>query len=103
MRFRSIGASASNIGDYLTKIKEEEDKFIYESILSHIGFISLEESKNRDGLLGPNSIYKLTTFKNEGRRRRRKILKSHYRKKLYFHHQKCKINSNDENIISNSN
>ena len=84
MRFRSIGASASNIGDYLTKIKEEEDKFIYESILSHIGFISLEESKNRDGLLGPNSIYKLTTFKNEGRRRRRKILKSHYKKNYIF-------------------
>ena len=103
MRFHSIGASASNIGEYLTKIKEIEDKYIYESILSHIGFFSLKESKNRDGLLGPNSIYKLTTLKNEGKRRRRKILKSHYRKKLYFHHQKCKVDSNDENIVINSN
>ena len=103
MRFRSIGASASNIGDYLAKIKEEEDKYIYESILSHIKFISIEESKKRDGLLGPNSIYKITTLKKEGKRRRRKILKSHYRKKLYFHHQKCKVDSNDENIIINSN
>ena len=98
MRFRSIGASATNIRDYLTKLKEEEDKYIYESILSHVGFISLEESKNRDGLLGPNSIYKLTTLKKEGKRRRRKIFKSHYRKKLYFHHQKYKVNLNDENI-----
>ena len=103
MRFRSIGASASNIGDYLTKIKEEEDKYIYESILSHIGFFSLKESKKRDGLLGPKSIYKLTTLKKEGKRRRRKILKSHYLKKLYFHHQKCKVDSNDENIVINSN
>ena len=103
MRFRSIGASASNIGDYLTKIKEEEDKYIYESILSHIKFISLEESKKGYGLLGPNSIYKLTTLKNQGKRRRKKILKSHYRKKVYFHHQKFNIDSNDENILINSN
>ena len=103
MRFRSIGASASNIREYLTKIKEEEDKYIYECILSHIGFFSLEESKKRDGLLGPNSNYKLSAMKKEGKRRRKKILKTHYRKKLYFHHQKCKVNSSDENIIINSN
>ena len=60
MRFRSIGICATNIGDYLARIKEVEDNYINESILAHIGFISLEENNNKDGLLGPNSLYKKT-------------------------------------------
>ena len=103
MRFRSVGISASNIRDYLARIKEEEDNYINESLLAHIGIISLEETKNKDGLLGPNSLYKLTYLKNQ-RKKRDKIMKSHhYRKKLYFHHNTIKFNSNKENNVINSN
>ena len=99
MRFRSVGVSASNLEDYLTKLKEEENNCIFESILSHIEFISLEKSENIGGLLGPNSIYKLSELKNQRKKRRRgKLLKIHYRKKLYFHHQTSKTNSSN-NIL----
>jgi len=99
MRFRSVGISASNIDDYLSRLKEEEDNCIYESILSHIEFISLEKSENIGGLLGPNSLYKLSELKNQRKKRRRgKLLKIHYRKKLYFHHQTSKTNSSN-NIL----
>ena len=73
MRYRSIGVSASNIRDYLTRIKEVEDNYINESTLAHIGFISLEEKKFKNELLGPNSIYKLTFLKAKGRRKKRKM------------------------------
>ena len=90
MRYRSIGVSASNIRDYLTRIKEVEDNYINESTLAHIGFISLEEKKFKNELLGPNSIYKLTFLKAKGRRKKRKM--QYYRKKLFFYHQ-TKFNS----------
>ena len=97
MRFRSIGISAPNLRDYLKRIKEEEDNYINESILAHIGFISLEDSNNKDGVLGPNSIYKLTYLKSQRKKRRKKIMKfHHYRKKLHFHYQENKNNSSIE-------
>ena len=104
MRFRSIGISAPNLRDYLKKIKEEEANYINESILAHIGFISLEDSNYKDGLLGPNSIYKLTYLKSQQKKRRRKIMKiHHFRKKLHFHYQTNRNNSCNENNDINSN
>ena len=94
MRYRSIGVSASNIRDYLTRIKEVEDNYINESTLAHIGFISLEEKKFKNELLGPNSLYKLTFLKAKGRRKKRKM--QYYRKKLFFYHQ-TKLNSRNNN------
>ena len=101
MRFRSIGICATNIGDYLTRIKEVEDNYINESILTHIGFISLEDNNNKDGLLGPNSLYKLRRVKNHRKRKWRKIFKSQFhRKKLHFH-LKTDENSNDIKVNHN--
>ena len=103
MRFRSIGISASNIRDYLNRIKELEDDYINESTLAHLGFISLEEKKGKDGLLGPNSLYKLKQLKSRRRRKKRKILNYQYcRKKLYFYHPE-KNDSNDNSTIDNDN
>ena len=80
MRFRSIGICASNKKDYLSFIKEVENNYINESILAHIGFISLEETNNINQFLGPNSIYKLSKLKKK--RKRRKFIKiQNYRKK----------------------
>ena len=80
MRFRSIGICASNKNDYLSYIKEVENNYINESILAHIGFISLEETNNINQFLGPNSIYKLSKLKKK--RKRRKFIKiQNYRKK----------------------
>ena len=101
MRFRSIGISAQNISDYLTGIKEEEDNYINESILFHIGYMSLEESKRKDGHLGFNSKYKLEEIR---KKRRRKILKfSYHKKKLYLLHQTNKISSICEHNENNVN
>ena len=94
MRYRSIGVSASNIRDYLTRVKEVEDNYINESTLAHIGFISFEEKKFKNELLGPNAIYKLTIIKEQGRRKKRKM--QFYRKKLFFYHQ-TKFNSSNYN------
>ena len=98
MRFRSIGVSASNLRDYLKSLKEVEDNYIDESILTHIGFISLEETNINDELLGPNSLYRVTKLKIQKRKKRRKIFKIHYyRKKLFFYHQ-TKIDENNNEI-----
>ena len=94
MRFRSIGVSASNIRDYLTRVKEVEDNYINESTLAHLGFISLEERTFKPQLLGPNSLYKLTILKAKGKRKKRKM--QHYRKKIFFYHQ-SKLIANDNN------
>ena len=100
MRFRSIGASATNIRDYLSRVKELEDNYLNESLLTHIGFISLEEHNNKDGLLGPNSLYKLTNLKMKKKRKWRKNFKIHiHRKRLHFHETNNK--SNDINVINN--
>ena len=101
MRFRSIGVCASNIRDYLSRVKELEDNYLNESLLAHIGFISLEESNNIDGLLGPDSLYKLTKLKTKSKRKWRKNFKFQtHRKKLHFHHE-TNNNSNDINVINN--
>ena len=103
MRFRSIGICASNKKDYLSFIKEVENNYINESILAHIGFISLEETNNITQLLGPNSIYKLSKLKTK--RKRRKFVKiQNYRKKRYFKNQtkiKRSNNNNSINLINN--
>ena len=99
MRFRSVGICASNIRDYLNQINEVENDYINESTLAHIGLISLKERKGKVGLLGHNSLYKLTLLKSRKTRKRR--LNFHYcRKKLYFYHP-TKIHSNDDNNINN--
>lgn len=85
MRYRSIGVSATNIRDYLKRVKEVEDTYINESTLAHIGFISLKEKKFKNELLGPNAIYKLTILNEQGRRKKRRM--QYYRKKLFFYHQ----------------
>ena len=84
MRFRSIGISASNKKDYLSYIKEVENDYINESILAHIGFISLEETNNIDQLLGPNSLYKLSKLKTKTKRKRRKFIKIQNIEKKYI-------------------
>ena len=104
MRFRSIGICASNKKDYLSYIKEVENDYINESILAHIGFISLEETNNADQLLGPNSIYKLSKLKAKTKRKRRKFIKiQNYRKKIYCKiKQKIRNNSGSNiNLINN--
>ena len=102
MRFRSIGICASNKKDYLSYIKEVENNYINESILAHIGFISLEETNNINQLLGPNSIYKLSKLKTK--RKRRKFVKiQNNRKSKFFKHQTKirKSNNNSINLINN--
>ena len=99
MRFRSIGVCASNITDYLTHIKEVEDNYINESTLAHLGFISLKENNNNDGLLGPNSLYKLKIIKEQKRKKRKRV--KCCRKKLFFYHQ-TKYNDN-KNIVDEKN
>jgi len=99
MRFRSVGVSASNLEDFLIKLKEKENAIIEESTLAHINFISLEEKSNNDGeynLLGPKSNYKMKNIsKLRRRRRKRKRFESnqYYRKKIFFYHKRKRINS----------
>ena len=83
MRFRFLGESGSNIGDYLTKIKEVENNFLNESILSSLGMISLNDNiKITEGSLGSNSLYKITILKDR-KRKRKKV--QYYRKKFHIH------------------
>ncbi len=101
MRFRSIGVCETNKRDYLLRVKELEDNYLSESILTHIGFISLEENNIKYGRLGPNSLYKLTKIKTKRKRKFRKNFKIQiHRKNLNFHHG-TKNNNNDINIINN--
>ena len=93
MRFRSIGASASNIEEYLSKIKERENSYIEESTLTHIKSISLEEKNNFDDeyeLLGHRANYKINKFEKLRRIRKRKRLNKIFRKKIY---KRNRINS----------
>ncbi len=62
MRIRSSGVSASNMEEYLTKIKETENAYLEESTLIYFGLISLEEENNNNDeyeLLGHKSNYKM--------------------------------------------
>ena len=95
MRFRSLGESGTNIRDYLSRLQDVETNFITESILSHIGAVSLNEDDSvQEGHLGCNSLYRIKLLKRF-RRRGRKIMKSnYYRKKFFARQNKEKIDRN---------
>ena len=108
MRFRSCGMSASNIEEYLKKIKEKEQSYLEESTLSHITCISLVEKSNNENddvdddeydLLRPTSNYEMKRYIKFTKRRKRLIVpKKYFRKKIFFHHKRSRINS--ESIYS---
>ena len=107
MRFRSVGMSASNLEEYLIKLKEKENAIIEESTLTHINFISLNEKSNNDDeydLLGPKSNYKMKNINKLRRRRKRKRFESnqYYRKKIFFYHKIKRINSETINVNSSN-
>ena len=95
MRFRSLGESGTNIRDYLSRLQDVETNFITESILSHIGAVSLNEDDSvQEGHLGRNSLYRIKLLKRF-RRRGRKIMKSnYYRKKFFARQNKEKVDRN---------
>ena len=107
MRFRSCGMSASNIEEYLKKIKEKEQSYLEESTLSHITCISLvEKSINEDDddneydLLRPTSNYEMKRYEKFTKRRKRLIVpKKYFRKKIFFHHKRSRIISESINVI----
>jgi len=105
MRFRSCGLSASNIEEYLKKIKEKEQSYLEESTLSHITCISLVEKNINDDdedeydLLRPTSNYEIKKYEKFAKRRRRLIgPKKYFRKKIFFHHKRSRINSESINV-----
>ena len=102
MRFRSVGVSASNLEEYLSKIKEKENSYIEESTLAHIKIISLEEEKNNFNdeyeLLGHRANYKMNKFGKLRRNRKKKRLNKRFRKKIFFLHKRYRINSETINI-----
>ena len=99
MRFRSCGMSASNIEEYLKKIKEKEQSYLEESTLSHITCISLVEKRNNENddddeydLLRPTSNYEMKRYEKFTKRRKRLIgPKKFFRKKIFFHHKRSRI------------
>ena len=98
MRFRSIGISASSKEEYLEKMKEQENFYIEESTLAHIGFISIDGNKDLNDeydMLGPKSIYRMKNIKRIRRKKRRNRISSiqYFRKKIFFHHKRSRINS----------
>ena len=98
MRFRSVGISASNLEEYLIKLKKKENAAIEESTLAHIKFISLDENSNNDDeydLLAPKSNYKIKNINKFRKRRKRKRFESnqYFRKKIFFYHKRKRINS----------
>ena len=103
MRFRSFGVSASNLEEYLTKLKEKENAVIEESTLAHINFISLDEKSNNNeeyNLLAPKSNYKMKNFNKLRKKRKRKRFESKqfYRKQIFFYHKRKRINSETINV-----
>ena len=109
MRFRSCAMSASNIEEYLKKIKEREQSYLEESTLSHITCISLAEKNNDDDeddeydLLRPTSIYEMKKYVKFRKRRKRFFGSKHYfRKKIFFHHKRSRISSESINAIDST-
>ena len=109
MRFRSFGVSASNMEEYISKLKVQEAEYIEESTLSQLNFISLEpkineEDENSDdyALLGHKSSYKIQklNFRKKRRKRRRILSNQYFRKKIYFHRKRKRLNS--EQILTNN-
>ena len=83
MRFRSFGVSASNMEEYISKLKVQEAEYIEESTLSHLNFMSLEpkineeEEKSDDyALLGHKSSYRIQKLNFHKKRRRRRRINS---------------------------
>ena len=114
MRFRSFGVSASNMEEYLSKLKVQETEYLEESTLSQLNYISIEPKINEDddnnddyALLGHKSSYRVQriNFRKKIRKRRRINSNQYFRKKIYFHHKRKRINSEqyDINITKNSN
>ncbi len=114
MRFRSFGVSASNMEEYISKLKVQESEYIEESILSHLNFISLEpkineedESNDDYALLGHKSSYRIQklNFRKKRRKRRRINSNQFFRKKIYFHRKRKRLNSEqiNTNIVKNDN
>ena len=114
MRFRSFGVSASNMDEYISKLKVQEAEYMEESTLSQLNFFSLEQKNNQDddfddyALLGHKSTYKIQKYNIRRKRRRRgRIISSQFfRKKIFFHHHKRRrLNSDrkDENNNKNGN
>ncbi len=104
MRIRSSGVSASNMEEYLSKIKETENAYIEESTLSYFGMISLEEeSKNNEEyeLLGHKSNYKMTIYKKKRKIRKQIRINPYFRKKIFFHRKRNRINS-ESTLMSNN-
>ena len=115
MRFRSFCVSASNMEEYLSKLKVQETEYIEESTLSHLNFMSLEpkineeEEKSDDyALLGHKSSYRIQKLNFHKKRRRRRRLNSSqfFKKKIYFHRKRKRLNSEQQiytNIVKNDN
>ena len=114
MRFRSFGVSASNMEEYLSKLKVQETEYLEESTLSQLNYISIEPKINEDddnnddyALLGHKSSYRVQriNFRKKIRKRRRINSNQYFRKKIYFHHKRKRINSEqcDINITKKSN
>ena len=114
MRFRSFCVSASNMEEYLSKLKVQETEYLEESTLSQLNYISIEPKINEDddnkddyALLGHKSSYRVQriNFRKKRRKRRRINSNQYFRKKIYFHHKRKRINSEqcDINITKKSN
>ncbi len=112
MRFRSFGISASNMDEYLSKLKSQEAEYMEESTLSQLNFFSLEQKNNQDddsddyAFLGHKSNYKITKINVRKKRRKRGRIFStqFFRKKIYFHHHKRRrLNSEQIEKINNKN
>ena len=114
MRFRSFGVSASNMEEYISKLKAQEAEYIEESTLSHLNYFSLEPKINEEdersddyALLGHKSSYRILKLNFHKKRRKRKRIFSNQfiRKKIYFHRKRKRLNSEqiNTNIIKNDN
>ena len=111
MRFRSFGVSASNMEEFISKLKEKEIEYLEDSTLSQLNIATLEENNSEDNnsddyaLLGPKSNYKIQRInKRRKRRKRQRIFSNHFfRKKIYFyrHHKKSRLNSESINVNIN--
>ena len=103
MRFRSFGVSASNMEEYISKLKAKEAEYMEESTLSQLTYITLETKNNQDddnshdyALLGHKSSYRIQKLNFRRKRRKRgKIFSTQFfRKKIYFYrHKRKRVNS----------
>ena len=91
MRFRSIGECGTNLRDYLSRLKEVETNYINESVIAHLGTITLNNPvKIKEGRLSSKSIYKISLLKRHRRKRRKDIKSYYYRKKFCVRQNRAK-------------